>query len=356
MKRRGCFFLAAAMICAIHPVRGSAQESAAAETPEPEEIKATEIGVRFTPEMAEAIAKRSIAQMTPRYDLDEKQAEEMQGIIQRRLMKFAQENAALNRDMLELTISTMIEHQRRFPKEEAKKFAEMALKFTPKFKDLITHTSAEIGMKMNVTQRLKYTADVGIFAAGFVIFENRMKRWDEGKIGDYANPFFDPADKDPSKAESEPRDPNESEEHRKARKEVEAWLTWQMNPDERWQEYLDRTALYYGFTDAQKTSAASILKECRERAKTIKTPEWQAAVKENRVIRELSQGAPDEVSRGPWMMAIEDAYERLMKPMEDLNNEFRRRLNDLPDSTQRAMARENVRKTLAKKGVKQLPV
>lgn len=356
MRVRVACLLAAAMVFAIDLPYVQAQDSSPGESADGEEMKGTEIGIRFTPQIAEAIAKRSISQMKPRYDLDEPQAEEMQEIIQRRLMKFAQENAVLNRDMLELMMATMIENDGRFPKEEAKKFAEMAQRFTPKFKELITHTSAEIGMKMNVTQRLKYTADVGIFAAGFVIFENRMKRWEEGKIGDYANPFFDPADKDPSKIESEPRDPNESEEHRKARKEVEAWLGGQMNPDERWQEYLDHTTLYYGFTETQKTSAAAILKECRERAKAIKTPEWQAAVKENRVVRRLTMGTPDEVSRGPWMVAIEDAYERLMKPMNDLNDEFRRRLNDLPDSAQRATAREAVRKTLAKKGVQKLPL
>ena len=343
----------------IAPDYGHAQEpesDATGESADAGAIKATEIGIRFTPEMAEAIAKRSILQMKPRYDLDDQQTEEMREIIQRRLMRFARENAVLNRDMIELMMATMIENDGRFPKEEAKRFAELALRFTPKFKDLITHTSAEIGTKMNVTQRLKYTADVGIFAAGFVIFENRMKRWEEGKVGDYANPFFDPADKDPSKTEPEPLDPNESEEHRKARKEVEAWLGGQMNPDDRWQEYLDHSALYYGFTETQKTSAAAILKECRERAKAIKTPEWQAAVKENRVVRRLSFGTAEEVSRGPWMVGIEDAYERLMKPLNDLNSEFRRRLNDLPDSAQRATARESVRKTLAKKGVKQLPV
>ncbi|HKQ46734.1 MAG TPA: hypothetical protein VJZ71_01545 [Phycisphaerae bacterium] len=356
MRLRVCLFLAvAAFVVAIDPAGGRGQDSAPAESND-EETKGTEIGIRFTPEIAAAIATRSISQMKPRYDLDDGQAEEMKEIIQRRLMKFAQENAVLNRDMIELMMATMIENDGRFPKEEAKKFAELAQRFTPKFKELITHTSAEIGMKMNVTQRLKYTADVGIFAAGFVIFENRMKRWEEGKIGDYANPFFDPADKDPSKVESEPRDPNESEEHRKARKEVEAWLGGQMNPDERWQEYLDHTTVYYGFTETQKTSAAAILKECRERAKAIKTPEWQAAVKENRIIRRLTMGTAEEVSGGPWMVAIEEAFERLMKPMRDLNDEFRRRLNDLPDSTQRATAREAVRKTLAKKGVKQLPI
>jgi hypothetical protein len=35
---------------------------------------------------------------------------------------------------------------------------------------------------MTVTQRLKYTADVGVFAAGLLVFENRMKRWEEGKV------------------------------------------------------------------------------------------------------------------------------------------------------------------------------
>lgn len=318
-------------------------------------LESTEIGIRFTPRMAAAISKRMVERMTPRYELDDRQAEEISEVMQRQFMEFARENAALGRDMIELMTATMIENDGRFPKEEATAFAAMANKFTPRFKEFVTQSSTLIGAKMTVRQKLKYTGDVSLFAAGLITFENRMKRWEQGRVGDFANPFFDPADKDPAKAEPEPVNPHEHAEHRKARKQVETWIGWQIDKEGRWPEYLERAARYYGFTEAQNTAAQAILKDCQERVKSIKTREWTDAVKENRVLRELSQRADDEIARGPWMVGLEDAFQKLLKPLNDLDAEFKRRIDDLPDSTQRANAREAVRKALAGKGVTQLP-
>lgn len=316
--------------------------------------KATELGIRFTPKMATAMSKKFVEQMKPRYDLDEKQVEEITEVMQRQFMKFAHKNGKVGRDMVEMMFATMLENDGRFPKEEAQQFAKMAKEFVPKLRDFFTEGSAEIGKKMSMKQRLQFTGDVGIAAAGLVVFENRMKRWEEGKIGDFANPFFDPADKDPSKAEPEPDDPKEHKDHRQARKQVETWINWTVNKDERWESYIEKAVKYYGFDDKQKTSADAILKDCKERAKSIKSKEWLDAVKENRIAQSLSYKAGD-YSQGPWMTALEESFEKLMKPMNDLDAEFKRRINDLPDSTQRANARETVRKALAEKGLKQLP-
>jgi hypothetical protein len=317
--------------------------------------KPTEIGIRFTPQMAEAMSKKFLSEMKPRYDLDDKQVAEISPIIQRQLMKFANENAVISRDMIELMMATSIEHDGRFPKEDAQQFAKLANQFTPKFKEFCTETTARVAQKMTVTQRLKYTADVGVFAAGLIVFENRMKRWEEGKVGDYAFPFIDPPGDEPAKTDPEPIDPREPEVHRKARKEVEASIGWQINKDDQWQEYLERCSKYYGFTAAQLTSANSILKDCKDRAAAIKTPQWKDAAKDIRIVRRLSLGISDDVSKGPWMVSLEEAFKKHTKPLDDLDAEFKRRLEGLPDSAQRAKARESVRATLAAKGVTQLP-
>src|SRR5262249_22634696 len=149
--------------------------------------------------------------------------------------------------------------------------------------------------KMNIKQRLKYTADVGIFAAGLMTFENRMKRWEDGKIGDNANPFFDPGDNDPAKTEPEPLNPGESETHRKARKDVERWIDRTMDRDKQWAEYVERAAKYYDFTEVQITAARAILKDCQQRATAIRTPEWQTAVKEICIFQKLTDRAGEDL-------------------------------------------------------------
>lgn len=337
------------------PSVGNAQDGAPASQKDAEETKAAEIGIRFTPKMAAAMGRKFSAEMKPRYDLSDEQVKEIAPIIQRQFMEFANKNAELGRDMIETMVEGTIENDGRFDKDGAKEFAKLANKFMPKFKDLMTRSSAEIAMKMNVKQRLKYTADVGVLAAGLMIFENRMKRWEEGDIPANPYPFFDGPRREPAKVDSGPEDPNETAEHRKARREVERWIGWQINRDDQWQDYLDRSAKYYGFTEVQMTSASGILKECKTRVQTIKTASWKQAVMENRIARQLASDLPPEISQGPWMVSLEESFKKIMQPLNDLDAEFKRRIEDLPNSAQRAGARESVRKTLAEKGVQQLP-
>jgi hypothetical protein len=335
---------------------GTFGTSALAQDAEDEDsLKPTEIGVRFTPEIAGAMTKKFVSAMKSRYGLDEQQVEEITPVMQRQFMKFAGENAALGRDMIEMMMATVIENDGSFPKDAAIRFGKLANQFTPRLQEFFTQAGGEIGKKMTVKQRLQFTGDVGLAAAGLLTFENRMKRWEEGKVSENANPFFDmPGDGE--NAASQPADPNEHEEHRKARAQVERWIKWQLNPDEQWPKYLDQAAKYYGFSEKQITAGKAILKDCQERAKAIKSREWQASVKELQIVQHLSNSVGDEFSNGPWMNLLNDSQTKLMKPINDLGQEFKRRIDDLSDSTQRATARESVRKLLADKGVKQLPI
>ena len=341
------------------PPQAAMAQDAAEMVPDEENdiLKPTEIGIRFTPEIAGAISRKFVNEMKPRYGLTEMQTDEIQQTMQRQFMRFARNNSELGRDMIELMIATTLENDGMFPKAEAKQFGKMATQFSGKLKEFFTQSGAEIGQKMTVKQRLQFTGDVGLAAAGLMTFENRMKRWEEGKVGETASPFLDaPGDNEDAKSEPEPRDPNETDAHRKVRKRVEQWNKWSLDCDEQWPKYLDQAAKYYSFTDPQMTAGKAILKECRDRAKPIKTPSWRSSITELKIAQQLSYGAGQPVSEGPWIRSLDEAIKRSMQPMDDLENEFKRRIEGLPDSTQRALARENVRKALADKGVKQLPI
>src|SRR5436189_2172985 len=125
--------------------------------------------------------------------------------------------------MIEMMMATVIQNEGNFPKDAAMRFGKLANQFTPRLQEFFTQAGAEIGKKMTVKQRLQFTGDVGLAAAGLLTFENRMKRWEEGKVGEFANPFFERAGDDEA-ATSQPIDPNENEAHRKARQSVEAGL------------------------------------------------------------------------------------------------------------------------------------
>jgi len=294
--------------------------------------------------------------MKGRYELSDQQVEEVQQILASQFVDFAQKNAQTGRDMIEMMIETMIENDGTFPREQAQEFARIAKPFVPAFREFFTETSALIGQKMTMKQRLKFTGDLTAASAGLTMFENRMKRWEEGKVGRYANPFFDFDDEEAATSQpDEPENPNEPPEHRQARRNVERWIEWQIDIDRQWEGYVERAAEFYGFNESQRNSARAILDDCRQRAQRIKTPEWRAALIENRITQQLSWNLGAETSQGPFMYKVETEWERLRKPLLDIERELKRRLEELPTSEQRAAARESVRKALSERGVKKLP-
>lgn len=321
------------------------------------EMKPTEVGIRFTPRMAEVIGKKLAQQMKGRYDLDDEQEEAIREIIGVQMMNFATKNAKTGRDLIEMMTETMIENDGQFPKDAAMQFGKMVEPMIPELRGFFTETSGKIGQKMGVKQRLKFTGDMAAATAGLAIFENRMKRWQEGKVGNNANPFWDPSEGETTSApaETEPEDPNETSEHRQARQNVERWVQWQVDIDKQWGGYVDRAIEYYGMNERQQATARSILDDCAKRAERIKTPEWRATLIENRIARQLLWGLGDEISQGPYMYKIEKDYEKLRKPLLDLESELKRRVDELPTSEQRAAAKNTVKKALSKKGMKKVP-
>lgn len=334
-------------------VRGDEpEETSTQEAEPPAEMVATEIGIRFTPEIAKAIGGKMSDGMKTRYELDEKQQAAVQDVIAHQLMKLANNNAENGRDMIELMMAEMIRNDGRFTKEAGMEFAKLSKDLIPALQKFCTDTSGEVGKKLNMKQRLKLTTDMAAASAGLVIFENRMKRWEEGKLGDFANPFFDPADNNPELATSQPVDPKEKPEVRQARQRVERSLDWEIGVDRDWETYVNEAIEFYKFDESQSASARSILKECQQRATKIKTPQWRQSLKENRIARQLSWRMDSRLANGPWMYQSEQTFKQLLQPLNDIGDELKKRIEGLPTSQQRAVAQDEVRRKFEENGMK----
>jgi len=316
------------------------------------EMKATEFGIRFTPELANAMSKQFVRAMKDRYSLDEGQADELRPVIAQELMRVAQRTQKNGRDVIENMVALMVENDGRIPKENQTEFAMSMKPILPEIKDFFKRTAGQVGQRMTVSQRLKFTGDMAGVTAGFGILESRMKKWEEGKHSDFGNPFFDPADREGKEATTEPEDPTENPEHRRARQNVERWIDFQINLDREWEEYVKRAIDFYKLNESQSASARAILKDMQDRAKAIKTDAWRKAIIENRIARQMSYREGAEVSQGPWMFRLENEYEQALKPMKDLDRELKSRIESLPDSKQRETALEIIRKKLDEKGAK----
>ncbi len=320
------------------------------------EMTPTEIGVRFTPAMAQAMSFQFTKQMKQRYDLEEDQGQHIEKIITTELMRLVKENAATGRDMIEMSMETMIANDGNFTKDKAVEFAKLAKPAIPALRDFFTRSAGEIGKRMTIKQRLKFTGDMAGIAAGLVVFENRMKRWSAGDVGQRANPFYDSGDHEEGEdGEKEPEDPNETKEHRQARQNAERTVGWQINKETRWDQYVNNAIVYYDLDETQITSARAVLKDCKDRAEAIRTPAWRKKLVENRIAESLAWRLESHFNQGPWKNQLDQSNEKLMRPLNELGDELRSRIDGIPTSKQKAAAKEAVRKALAEKGMKRLP-
>ncbi len=356
--RQWCWIRAATCVWAVALVSTTSVAAHAQNKPAAgnADMSPTEIGVRFTPAMAEAMSFQFTKQMKLRYHLAEEQKKDIEKIIAGQLMRLVKENAITGRDMIEMAMETMIANDGNFPKDKAIEFAKVAKPAMPALRGFFTRSAGEIGKKLTIKQRLKFTGDMAGVTAGLVVFENRMKRWAKGEVGNRANPFYDSGDHTSDEdGPQEPEDPNETKEHRQARQNAERTVGWRSKVESKWERYVSNAIVYYDFDETQITSAQAVLKDCTERAKAIKTPEWRKKLIENNIAESLGWRLDSRFNQGPWKHRLDQENEKLMRPLDKLGDELRSRIDGVPTSKQKAVALESVRKALAEKGMKRLP-
>lgn len=329
----------------------------AEEQPQEKEVElgATDIGVRMTPAIAQAISGRMSEQMKQRYELDDKQVGEISKSIERNIMEMAHENAAIGRDAIEGMMAGMIANDGQLPREAAIDLAKNMKPLIPVLRQFFQESAADVGKSMTLKQRLRFTGDMTGLMAGLAVFESRMTRWEQGQVKDGANPFFDRGGDD-EEDEADAADPNETREMRRARRRVDRTLDWQLNVENNWDQYVRNAIIYYDFDESQQAAANGILTDCKERAAKVKTPEWREKLRANRIADQLSWQVDSKFSQGPIRFQIETAHEKLMKPLNDIEKRLKQRIEKLPTSTQRAEAHKSAEKVYQEKGIDKLPV
>lgn len=329
-------------------------EPAAAESGEaPDYNQPTEIGVRFTPALADAISHQFTKSMQERYELDEEQTTQIRELMARQFMELAHKNAENGRNMVESFMAALIKNDGQIPKDVAKELAKTAQPMMPALREFFTNSSAEIGRRMTIKQRLKFIGDVAVATAGLAIFESRLKRWEAGDAGEFVT--LDDREEDDN-AQSEPEDPNEPQAHRQARRQANRQMRWNADIDGRWDDYVKNASEYYGFDDKQLAAAEAILKDLQDRAAAYKTKDWRDKLREIWIADSLTGRLDSKFNRGPWKYQLDNERERLMKPLEDMGEELKRRIEAIPTSKQRSEALARARDALKEKGMKRMPV
>ncbi|MBN1490054.1 MAG: hypothetical protein JXA69_09065 [Phycisphaerae bacterium] len=312
-----------------------------------------ELGLRFTPEMAQGIGKRVAENVFQRrYELDAAKMDEATERIARRLMAFAHEHQDRGQDLVEFwgsemakLLSESAETRRNpgIPRSFGMGFAERVLPVMPDVRKLVTGIREDIQPMLPPKQQMRLMGDIMAAGAAMDAFESHMKRWVKGDVDPYADPF-NSADR-----EVETDEHGESEALRNAKQHAQNMVDtlWQST----WERYVEDAKKLYALDDAQAATADSILAEAIARGEQIAAdPTWRRRTFRSQVWsglwRHTGLGHADPVDTH-----LADVFSEQFAPFREVGAELRARIDKIPTETQREAAEQRMKAVLVEKGV-----
>ncbi len=305
----------------------------------------TELGLRFTPEMARGIARLYTKDMlVRRYELPEDQVDEVAEDIARRLMQQAHkldtpEFQGTLEKMFGGILNGVADQQASgdfgMPKKAAQAFAEGVQPMLPGIRELVRGIGQDVRPRLGFKMQFKFSADMMTFGTGLEVFAETMERWAKGDVKDDDNPFS------PRRQES-PERINEFRENAKRMSEVDPWHNWE--------RYIKEAKEFYQMDAAQAATADAVLRQMTgEAEQLVRRSDYSGAVYRqtfySRLLWRRGLRGGDPVN-----YLLNRDHRKVAGPVEELFDQLKRRIDEIPTDAQRRVAEEQVAAKLAEKG------
>jgi len=308
-----------------------------------------ELKLTIEPSVAKSIAHQYRESLKQRYELSDQQADHIESALARRLLAEAPHHKELIQTLMNATVVSMLTRQGQWSPDVAKDFGRRIQPQLPAMRKALGYFVDDIRGELTAGQKLRFAADFAAFSVGYASFEQRMKKWSDGKVGDNPGLFWE--DQSEELPTTRPDGTVESKEMAAARRDAAQMVKWQLCRTDFWKTYADNAAAYYRFTDAQKSAAQAILKECLERAKPFQTAERTRELEQNDLVQQLTYTTDDPtIQNGPFMTSLRDRSAELARPLDNLDAEFKLRIRELAFAEQIAAAENRAYEKLEKKG------
>lgn len=342
------FFVGAAAGAAVaQPAPGEASVSG----------ESAEYALRLTPAMARGMAREFVHdELIRRYEIDASHEEELRELVARRIMESAHEvdtpesQAALQRLMANF-FNMVLESERTHrglnaSPEVAKPLGQDLLPLLPHARELVRKVGQDVRPMMSMKQQLRLAAD--LMAAKTVLdgFEETMKRWAAGDVRPGDDPFDDDGhERVQLNAEGV------SEQVRQAR-EQSANEDRLNRLQSAWEQYVNNAAEFYGFDEAQRATADSIVRETVTRAAAAVGDSEQQALEAGhrfwlRFWRELG---PEFRGEQPVLYLLLRRSGKMHEPFNKLTDELKQRVDRIARQDQLRAAEQRMNERLAKSG------
>lgn len=304
--------------------------------------------IRFTPGMARAFAGIWVKELVQGKDLPEDRFEEAQEKVARRIMRLAHNIDEPGSELLQRFVEEQLKQQAEggghsfMPPGFGKEFADRLLPIMPEIHELIRGVGQDVRPMLPMKQQLKLAAEMMAIKTVVDGFEETMKKWSSGEVTDYRDPFR-------QEQEVKLDENGQSEELKRARESAQKRADQPRS--ESWQGYLEEFKQFYGLDEAQQATAESILREFAERETRLLADEQrQAMAYETSLWSQMIWTVPESWMH-PMRQLLEDQWAAVREPWEDLEAQFKARLESIPTSAQKRAAESRVAALLEEKGL-----
>jgi hypothetical protein len=317
-----------------------------------EDPEQTPDGLRFTPGMARAFAGLYTREvLKERYQMPEDKTEQAREMVARRFMQLAHNIDEPGRELIERFAEEQLTFQaagkgnegRFMPPAFGKEFADRLLPIMPEIRDMMRGVSQDVRPMLPFKQQLKMAGDMMAVKTGIDGFEETMKKWSSGEITDYKDPF--------NRRREQPKKDDQGQTERLKGARNAAQNQADKGRAEQWGKYLEKFKELYGLDAAQVSTAESTLREYTEREERLRSDTvWRDRIYQSQLWTNMCWEL-EEAWNHPAKWLIEDEQAQARESWNDLEEQFKARLESIPTSAQRRAAEQRVTALLKEKGL-----
>ena len=325
----------------------AAAQSGSLEQQRPPRADVPSAGFWPTPVMIDRAIERITEEMGKVYSFDQDQMLNTQDLLKQRFPRWMDENRAQLQTLTNQWIETMLAGDPPTP-EQVADWAGRALPLFDQFEGLVDETSADMRMYMSDEQQVLLDGQLAAMRVGMNYMKQRLDTW---KGGGYDWQSEWPRSEEFKRQEPERRKRLEEEAERQklvamgldpgapaapgggapgqAKPAVQTAPAASGTKDD-WAVYVEGFIKRYQLDDAQQNSAHRYLRDQQE----LRDKHLQRKLTEIRTLEEKQKSATTDAEKEK----VRTAFERINRPVEQMFERLKEKLDSLPTRKQRALA------------------
>jgi len=277
-------------------------------------------GLWPSPKLMDLMLARWGEDISQQFQLDDDQRTKVKEGVKNRWSGFLTEH----RSEIQPIINEFIEMRMELTppsKDRVKEWADRAMPVFDMFRSQLSGGEAEFREILNPLQRAKFEVEALKFGAGLKMAEHKLKKWRDGDFE--ADDFWEP-----TRTERRKRRMERETKEKPAEPAPEDQIAIELKA---WDKFAEEFIGKYQLDEGQKAAATSCLSELKERALAHRDARREDIAKLEGRIKNHA-GAPEDLA------AIKKQLADLYGPIDEMFQELKRRLEQIPTASQRATA------------------